>query len=84
MTSPPLPPIPTSNTNPNSPAWNTAQGAKGGCDGSLVLNAEENARAENKGLQTISTYILSLSTKYSVSVADLIGKNGSPYHPSTN
>ena len=56
----------------NLPAWNIAQGAKGGCDGSIILNSEENARAENKGLQSISAYILSLSTQYSVSVADLI------------
>lgn len=56
----------------HNPAWNTAQGAKGGCDGSLVLNAEEGARAENKGLEKIAADIKALATKYSVSVADLI------------
>ncbi|KAL5377489.1 hypothetical protein DPSP01_009826 [Paraphaeosphaeria sporulosa] len=53
-------------------AWNKAQGAKGGCDGSLVLNAEEGSRAENKGLEKIAADIKAMATKYSVSVADLV------------
>ncbi|KAF1970660.1 heme peroxidase [Bimuria novae-zelandiae CBS 107.79] len=53
-------------------AWNTAQGAKGGCDGSLVLSAEEGSRNENKGLEKIAADIKALATAHSVSVADLV------------
>ncbi|KAF2851442.1 class II peroxidase [Plenodomus tracheiphilus IPT5] len=52
-------------------AWNIAQGAKGGCDGSLILSDELN-RNENKGLANIAGYIQSLATKYKVGVADMV------------
>lgn len=60
-------------------AWNKAQGAKGGCDGSLIL-AGELARGENKGLQPIADYIQGRATFYNVPVADMIGTLHSP-HP---
>lgn len=53
-------------------AWNKAQGAQGGCDGSLIL-AGELARGENNGLRPIADYIQGLATKYKVGVADMIG-----------
>lgn len=67
-------------------AWNTAQGQKGGCDGSLVNtrfptpkggNAEELNRDENGGLGDISKYLFDTQQKYvqidkSVTVADMI------------
>lgn len=54
-------------------AWNKAQGAKGGCDGSLILADGELSRGENKGLESISAYIKGLAGQYNVGVADLIG-----------
>ncbi|KAF2111446.1 heme peroxidase [Lophiotrema nucula] len=52
-------------------AWNTAQGAKGGCDGSLIL-AGELARGENNGLQNISAFLNTTAIKWGVGVADMI------------
>jgi hypothetical protein len=64
-------------------AWNKAQGAKGGCDGSLIL-AGELTRGENKGLQGIADYIQGRATFYKVPVADMIGmfrfSSYPPYH----
>ncbi|KAF2996794.1 hypothetical protein E8E13_000467 [Curvularia kusanoi] len=57
-------------------AWNTAQGAQGGCDGSLVLSDEVN-RAENNGLQEIGAYLKGLAKSYKVGVADMIVFAGS-------
>ncbi|KAF2200371.1 heme peroxidase [Delitschia confertaspora ATCC 74209] len=57
-------------------AWNKAQGAKGGCDGSLIL-AGELSRAENNGLQDISAKLKALAVKYGVGVADIIVFAGS-------
>lgn len=56
--------------------WNQAQGPKGGCDGSLFLSAEENARVENKGLQDISTKLMALAKQSGVGVADMIAFAG--------
>lgn len=53
-----------------------AQGAKGGCDGSLVL-AGELGLPENKGLDIIGRYLQNLSNSYKVSVADMIVFAGS-------
>jgi hypothetical protein len=53
-------------------AWNKAQGAKGGCDGSLVL-AGELDRGENKGLRPIGEYVQGMAKKWNTSVADMIG-----------
>ncbi|KAH7355797.1 heme peroxidase [Pyrenochaeta sp. MPI-SDFR-AT-0127] len=52
-------------------AWNVTQGAKGGCDGSLVLSGELE-RGENKGLGPIAGYVQGLATDYGVSVADMV------------
>ncbi|MBE7181368.1 MAG: hypothetical protein INR71_09215, partial [Terriglobus roseus] len=52
--------------------WNAAQGATGGCDGSLILANEAGTRAENNGLQDISAKLLKLAQKYAVGVADMI------------
>lgn len=52
-------------------AWNKAQGAKGGCDGSLIL-AGELSLPENKGLDKIADYLKNLASSYKVSVADMI------------
>ncbi|TVY27414.1 Versatile peroxidase [Lachnellula hyalina] len=53
--------------------WDKTQGSTGGCDGSLILASEAYNRAENGGLQNISTKLTALSQKYpSVSIADLI------------
>ncbi|KAH6629683.1 heme peroxidase [Boeremia exigua] len=57
-------------------AWNVAQGAKGGCDGSLVLAGELNL-PENKGLDVIGRYLQSLAKSYKVSLADMIVFAGS-------
>jgi hypothetical protein len=57
-------------------AWNTAQGATGGCDGSLILAGETNLR-ENNGLQDIAKYLFDTATKYQVGVADMIVFAGS-------
>lgn len=57
-------------------AWNTAQGATGGCDGSLVL-AGELGLPENKGLDGIAGYLKGLAGTYHVSVADMIVFAGS-------
>lgn len=51
--------------------WNKAQRSTGGCDGSLIL-AGETSRAENNGLQDISSKLLALARKRSVGVADMI------------
>lgn len=56
--------------------WNQAQGPRGGCDGSLFLSAEENARAENRGLQDISTKLTALAKSSGVGVADMIAFAG--------
>jgi hypothetical protein len=56
--------------------WSQAQGNSGGCDGSLILSAEENARPENKGLQAISATLQGLATQYKVGVADMIAYAG--------
>ncbi|KAF2681444.1 class II peroxidase [Lentithecium fluviatile CBS 122367] len=53
-------------------AWNQAQGATGGCDGSLALNAEELGRGENKGLSGIANYVKDLAGRWGVGVADAI------------
>ncbi|KAH4211844.1 peroxidase [Parastagonospora nodorum] len=53
-------------------SWNKAQGAKGGCDGSLVLSSEELLRSENKGLEGIAGYIKDRANFYQTSVADMI------------
>jgi hypothetical protein len=60
-------------------AWETAIGSTGGCDGSLILSADNNEllRGENNGLQDISAKLLTLQQKWvkvdsSVSVADII------------
>lgn len=55
------------------PAWNKAQGAKGGCDGSLIL-ANEVDLPENNGLRPIAEYLKSIANTYKVSVADVIGR----------
>ncbi|TVY42564.1 Versatile peroxidase [Lachnellula subtilissima] len=53
--------------------WDKTQGSTGGCDGSLILASEAYNRAENGGLQNISTKLTALSQKHpSVSIADLI------------
>jgi hypothetical protein len=66
--------------------WNTAQGATGGCDGSLILttiptplagDGAELFREENGGLLEISQYLYDTTQKYkkidaSVTVADFI------------
>jgi hypothetical protein len=57
--------------------WNTAQGNTGGCDGSVFLSAEENARIENRGLQSISATLTSLASQHGVGVADMIAFAGS-------
>ncbi|KAF1933309.1 class II peroxidase [Didymella exigua CBS 183.55] len=57
-------------------AWNKAQGAKGGCDGSLIL-ANEVALPENNGLQGIAAYLQTLASNYKVGVADMIVFAGS-------
>jgi hypothetical protein len=56
--------------------WNTAQGTTGGCDGSLILSAAENARSSNKGLQDISAKLKALATERGVGVADMIAFAG--------
>jgi catalase (peroxidase I) len=57
--------------------WNTAQENTGGCDGSLILSPEENAKPENRGLQDISGTLQAMATKYKVGVADMIAYAGS-------
>ncbi|KAF9700425.1 hypothetical protein EKO04_001980 [Ascochyta lentis] len=57
-------------------AWNKAQGAKGGCDGSLVL-AGELSKPENNGLQDIGAYLKGRADFWKVSVADMIVFAGS-------
>jgi Peroxidase len=57
--------------------WNTAQGNTGGCDGSVFLSAEENARIENRGLQSISATLTGLANQRGVGVADMIAFAGS-------
>jgi hypothetical protein len=52
--------------------WSKDQGNTGGCDGSIFLSAEENARAENRGLQDISTKLQALAKQRGVGVADMI------------
>lgn len=56
--------------------WNKAQGNTGGCDGSLFLSAEENARTENRGLQQISTTLQGIANQRKVGVADIIAFAG--------
>ncbi|KAG4434565.1 hypothetical protein IFR05_009951 [Cadophora sp. M221] len=58
-------------------AWETALGATGGCDGSLILSTgnDELLRGENNGLQDISAKLWTLQKKWvavdpSVTVAD--------------
>ncbi|KAL1654307.1 hypothetical protein SLS61_003314 [Didymella pomorum] len=53
-----------------------AQGAKGGCDGSLVL-AGELTLPENRGLDVIGGYLKDLADSYQVGVADMIVFAGS-------
>ncbi|CAI6341375.1 unnamed protein product [Periconia digitata] len=53
-------------------AWNTAQGATGGCDGSLALAPGEIDRDENKGLANIISTLKNLASQYKVGVADMI------------
>lgn len=65
-------------------AWKTSLGATGGCDGSVVLNEEENARIENRGLQDISIKIKNLATKYEVSVAGKFSDITSTYNTLSN
>ena len=50
-------------------AWNKAQGATAGCDGSLIYETD---RAENNGLQDIVAYLKGLASQYKVSNADMI------------
>ncbi|KAF2432346.1 heme peroxidase [Tothia fuscella] len=57
--------------------WNTAQGNTGGCDGSLILSPEENAKTENRGLQDISSKLQALATQRQVGVADMLAYAGS-------
>jgi len=57
--------------------WSKAQGNSGGCDGSLILSAQENARPENRGLQVISGKLMALATMRKVGVADIIAYAGS-------
>jgi hypothetical protein len=56
--------------------WAKAQGNTGGCDGSLILSAEENARSENRGLQAISAQLLAMAKQNNVGVADMIAFAG--------
>ncbi|RDW66615.1 hypothetical protein BP5796_09364 [Coleophoma crateriformis] len=56
--------------------WAKAQGNTGGCDGSLFLSAEENARTGNRGLQSISTKLTDLAQQRGVGVADMIAFAG--------
>jgi Peroxidase len=56
--------------------WSQAQGNTGGCDGSLFLSAEENARVENRGLQDISNKLTTLAKSSGVGVADMIAFAG--------
>jgi hypothetical protein len=56
--------------------WSSTQGMSGGCDGSLALSAEENARPANRGLQQISQTLQGLATQYKVGVADIIAFAG--------
>lgn len=54
--------------------WNTSL-STGGADGSIVLNTDESARSENRGLQTIIDQMRQWYTqwqKYDISMADLI------------
>ncbi|KAF2646374.1 heme peroxidase [Massarina eburnea CBS 473.64] len=53
-------------------AWNTAQGAKGGCDGSLAIAPGEIDRSENKGLANIIAMLKNMANTYNVGVADMI------------
>lgn len=57
--------------------WSQASGQTGGCDGSLFLSAEENARIENRGLQVIAGKLTSLAKSSGVGVADMIAFAGS-------
>lgn len=55
-------------------AWNSSL-SKGGADGSIVLNAQESARADNKGLEAITAQTKSWFDQYkglNISMADLI------------
>jgi catalase (peroxidase I) len=56
--------------------WSKAQGNTGGCDGSLILSAKENAKPENRGLQAISTSLMKLATQRNVGVADMLAYAG--------
>ena len=56
--------------------WATAQGKTGGCDGSIVLSAVENARPENDGLQPISGKLAALASQNKVGVADMVAYAG--------
>jgi len=56
--------------------WTSSQGNTGGCDGSVILSAEENARVENKGLQNISSTLYNLAKLRAVGVADMIAFAG--------
>ncbi|KAF2189039.1 class II peroxidase [Zopfia rhizophila CBS 207.26] len=58
-------------------AWNKAQGAKGGCDGSLIL-AGELGRAENNGLQDISGKLQVLATKLFAGSHAIVSCPGGP------
>jgi len=56
--------------------WSKSQGTTGGCDGSLILSAEENARVENQGLQSISASLKTIATQRNVGIADILAFAG--------
>jgi hypothetical protein len=56
--------------------WSKGQGNTGGCDGSLILSAEENSRTENRGLQAVSASIKELAMQRKVGVADMLAYAG--------
>jgi hypothetical protein len=63
--------------------WDTTQGLRGGCDGSLVLT-DELGRAENRGLQTVAAKVVELAGKYGVSAADMTVFAGSKFRCTFN
>ncbi|RDW85884.1 hypothetical protein BP5796_04209 [Coleophoma crateriformis] len=56
--------------------WSSSQGLTGGCDGSVFLSDVENARPENRGLQSISAKLKGLAAQRGVGVADMIAFAG--------
>ncbi|KAJ9626984.1 fungal class II heme-containing peroxidase [Taxawa tesnikishii (nom. ined.)] len=57
-------------------SWDQSEGEHGGCDGSLILAKEYEAK-ENAGLQGIALKLSDLANKHNVGVADIIAFAGS-------